>query len=75
MSAAPIRTGSGCGVRVPQACPDVPPEVLQPRRTWKDPHAYDEQAKKLAGMFARNFMQFADHVPQEVRAAGPRVTL
>ena len=62
------------GVQTPQTCPDVPPDVLQPRRTWQDQRAYDEQAKKLAGMFARNFKQFADHVPQDVRMAGPRVT-
>ena len=32
----------------PVSCPDVPSEVLDPRRTWADPEAYDQQAKKLA---------------------------
>jgi phosphoenolpyruvate carboxykinase (ATP) len=59
------------GIHVPQTCPDVPAEVLQPRNTWKDPHAYDAQAKKLAGMFVENFGQFANDVSAEVRAAGP----
>jgi phosphoenolpyruvate carboxykinase (ATP) len=46
---------------------------LQPKQTWKDPHAYDLQAKRLAGMFADNFSQFADDVPREVRESGPRL--
>src|SRR5581483_1977271 len=47
------------GVAVPAACPGVPAEVLDPRSTWVDPQAYDEQARKLAAMFATNFQVFA----------------
>ncbi len=60
------------GLRVPRSCPDVPPEVLDPRSTWKDPAAYDLTARKLAGMFHENFAQYADQVTPEVRAAGFR---
>jgi phosphoenolpyruvate carboxykinase (ATP) len=60
------------GGRVPQTCLGVPSEVLNPRITWPDPAAYDEQAKKLAGMFIKNFEQFASEVPAEVLAAGPK---
>ena len=35
------------GLAIPAACPGVPPEVLRPNRTWKDPKAYDAQAKRL----------------------------
>ncbi len=59
------------GVQVPLSCPGVPPEVLNPRQTWPDSGAYDQQARKLAGMFAANFEQFAGTVPPEVRSAGP----
>jgi ATP-dependent phosphoenolpyruvate carboxykinase len=31
--------------------------------------AYDEQARKLAGMFAGNFQAFANKVSAEVRSA------
>jgi phosphoenolpyruvate carboxykinase (ATP) len=61
------------GFEVPTACPDVPRGVLRPRGAWKDPVAYDAQACRLAGMFEENFAPFADSVPEEVRAAAPRV--
>ena len=57
------------GLEVPQTCPGVPPEVLQPRSTWQDPQAYDAQARKVAGMFVENFKKFSGDVPQEVRTA------
>ncbi|MBW1982620.1 MAG: phosphoenolpyruvate carboxykinase (ATP) [Deltaproteobacteria bacterium] len=59
------------GLEVPETCPDVPPEVLQPRNTWQDKAAYDEQAKKLASMFAENFKQFAEDVSEDISRAGP----
>jgi phosphoenolpyruvate carboxykinase (ATP) len=62
------------GVEVPTACPGVPSEVLRPRDTWSDPEAYDRQAAALARMFAENFTAYADRVPEEVRAAGPKVS-
>ncbi|HEY7954883.1 MAG TPA: phosphoenolpyruvate carboxykinase (ATP) [Polyangia bacterium] len=59
------------GVGIPQAVPEVPSEVLHPKRSWKDPAAYDAQAKKLALMFEKNFLAYADKVSAEIRAAGP----
>ncbi len=58
---------------VPTACPGVPSDVLQPRRTWPDAAAYDRQAEKLARMFAENFKAFEGEVTSAVKAAGPRV--
>ncbi len=57
-------------VAVPQSCPEVPPEVLNPRNTWKDASAYDAKAADLAGRFAKNFGKFGA-VAAEIRAAGP----
>jgi phosphoenolpyruvate carboxykinase (ATP) len=59
-------------VALPTSCPDVPPAILDPRRTWTDPAAYDQQALKLARMFAENFKAFAGDVTPDVVAAGPR---
>jgi phosphoenolpyruvate carboxykinase (ATP) len=61
------------GLEVPTTAPDVPASLLDPRRTWSDPTAYDAQARRLAGMFRENFGQFRAHVPASVVEAGPRV--
>jgi len=60
------------GIRVPRAVPGVPSEVLDPRGTWKDPAAYDAQARTLAEMFRENFARYADQVDERVRQAGPK---
>jgi len=57
---------------VPTSCPDVPPQVLNPRSTWSDPSAYDAQATKLATMFRDNFRTFEGSVGPDVIAAGPK---
>ncbi len=58
------------GLAVPEACPDVPTEVLSPRNTWSDKKAYDSTARDLAQQFEGNFKQFEDVVEDDVNAAG-----
>ena len=60
------------GLHMPVECPGVPSEVLNPRRTWSDPNAYDQKARELASLFVQNFEQYADQAAPEVKAAGPR---
>ncbi len=57
---------------IPTKCPDVPSEILNPRDTWADKTAYDEQAKKLAAMFAENFEKKYPNMPDEIKNAGPK---
>jgi phosphoenolpyruvate carboxykinase (ATP) len=59
------------GMHVPEHVPNVPDTVLQPRTTWDDPDAFDQQAAELARMFAENFAKYADHVSAGVEAAAP----
>jgi phosphoenolpyruvate carboxykinase (ATP) len=61
------------GLEIPAAVPDVPPTLLDPRRTWSDPAAYDAQARKLAGMFRENFGHYAAQVSRSVAEAGPSI--
>ncbi|MBI4541409.1 MAG: phosphoenolpyruvate carboxykinase (ATP) [Gemmatimonadetes bacterium] len=60
------------GLHVPRHVPDVPDGVLRPRDTWSDPAAYDEQARKLAGLFRKNFDKYAAEASPAVRDAGPK---
>ena len=58
------------GVSVPNSCPGVPEEVLDPRSTWQDKSAYENTAHNLRARFEDNFKQFEDHVSEEVKKAG-----
>jgi phosphoenolpyruvate carboxykinase (ATP) len=59
------------GLHVPESCPGVPSEVLQPRETWADKDAYDAAAADLADRFRENFKAYADQVDPSVLEAGP----
>ncbi|HMN49302.1 MAG TPA: phosphoenolpyruvate carboxykinase [Ignavibacteriaceae bacterium] len=56
---------------IPESCPDVPSEVLNPKNTWQDKEDYDKQAKKLANMFIENFKDYEDAASEEIKNAGP----
>ena len=57
---------------VPQSCPNVPSEIMNPRDTWEDKAAYDVSAKKLAKMFADNFAKKYPNMPKNIAEAGPK---
>jgi len=40
---------------VPESCPGVPSEILNPIETWNDREAYMDRAKKLAHDFSQHF--------------------
>ena len=61
------------GMAVPQECPGVPSEILNPRNTWADKNAYDEKANFLAALFTKNFEKYKDGVTAEVLAAAPKI--
>jgi phosphoenolpyruvate carboxykinase (ATP) len=71
LDSATYETDQVFNLPVPTAVPGVPSEVLKPRNTWKDTAAYDEQARRLARMFAENFRSFEADATPDVRAAGP----
>jgi phosphoenolpyruvate carboxykinase (ATP) len=59
------------GLAIPQTCPNVPDEVLNPRDTWTDKDAYDAKAKELAAAFKNNFAKFEEFASEEIMAGGP----
>lgn len=60
------------GVAMPMSCPGVPPELLDPRATWKDKDRYDQRANELAAAFLKNFEKFSSHASEEILAGAPR---
>lgn len=60
------------GIAVPQTCPNVPEDVLNPRNTWDDKNLYDEKARELAEKFRENFKKFEEFANDEIMAGAPR---
>ncbi len=66
---------------MPDACPGVPPEVLQPQVSWNDRSEFDAKLAKLGAMFAKNFETYAQDgesfvgkdMVQRMLAGGPSV--
>ena len=68
---AEFRTDENFGFDVPKSVTGVSDVILNPRRTWDNPEAYDRQAKKLVQMFIDNFAKYEADVGPEVMAAAP----
>ncbi|WP_417471253.1 phosphoenolpyruvate carboxykinase [Maricaulis sp.] len=73
LKTAAFREDPNFGFMVPIAVDGVDSAILDPRSTWSDREAYDEQAAKLVAMFIENFKTFESHVAPYVRAAAPRL--
>ena len=61
------------GVQQPRVCPNVPTEVLSPRKSWNNDEGYYETAHKLAASFKDNFKKFEDYANEEILTGGPLV--
>ncbi len=61
------------GVQMPTSCPNVPDELLIPANTWNDLAEYNKTANKLAGLFNKNFGQYASEASAEIKAADPKM--
>jgi phosphoenolpyruvate carboxykinase (ATP) len=72
LAAVGVNRDPNFGLLVPEACPDVPGDVLDPRSTWADKKAYDQAAAGVAKRFETNFKQFESHVDDKVKSAAIR---
>jgi phosphoenolpyruvate carboxykinase (ATP) len=59
----------GFNFAIPKYLSGFDNRLLNPKQTWRDPVAYDQQANKLIGQFIDNFKQFA--VSKEISEVGP----
>jgi len=61
---------AGFHLAIPKSMTGVDSKVLNPRKAWKDLHAYEDYNKQLMQKFAENFKKF--NVTDKIRNAGPR---
>jgi len=57
-------------LEIPDSCPSVPSEILDPINAWQKKNEYEINAKKLAKMFIKNFEKFGKSEESIVKA-GP----
>jgi len=60
-------------LQVPKTCPNVPDELLNPKKSWTANTDFDEEVTKLAKLFIENFDKYKDGATDEVIKAGPQV--
>ncbi|MFA7326432.1 MAG: phosphoenolpyruvate carboxykinase (ATP) [Candidatus Kapaibacterium sp.] len=61
------------GFEIPETCPNVPTEVLNPMNSWADENEYMASYKGLAQKYIENFAKFEEGVTNSVIEAGPKV--
>lgn len=69
---AEFRLDENFGFEVPVDIIGVDSKILDPRSTWNNADDYDAQAKRLVGMFVKNFVKFQEHVDEAVLTAAPK---
>jgi phosphoenolpyruvate carboxykinase (ATP) len=60
------------GISIPQSCPEVPAEILNPRNTWADKDMYDTKSIELGQKFKANFAKFEEFANAEIMAGAPQ---
>ncbi len=61
------------GLQMPESCPNVPTDILDPINTWADKGAYIKKAIQLAHSFHLNFEKFSMEANQEIIEGGPLI--
>ena len=72
LAAVPYRRDPIFGFEVPESCPGVPSEILDPAHTWGSRDEYFRRYDGLAARFIENFKLLAAGCPREVLEAGPK---
>ena len=63
----------GFNLSIPKHIEGIDSQILNPINTWSDKASYNEQLKKLANQFIKNFDKYMDGTPKEVKEkGGPR---
>ncbi|KAL8965082.1 MAG: hypothetical protein Q9197_006682 [Variospora fuerteventurae] len=60
-------------LHVPTACPGVPDELLNPKKSWTGSADFRAEVTKLGKLFVENFKKYRDEATEDVLKAGPDV--
>ncbi|KAI1364123.1 phosphoenolpyruvate carboxykinase [Xylaria arbuscula] len=61
-------------LQVPKTCPKVPDELLNPKTAWTaGADSFDQEVKKLGGLFIENFKKYESEATDDVKGAAPVV--
>ena len=74
LAKAEFRRDPFFGLMIPTEVSGIPAEVLDPRQAWTDKADYDATAKELVARFEKNFIEFAAHVGDDVKAIALKAT-
>ena len=61
------------GLFMPESCPNVPSEMLDPMNTWDKKGGYVSKAIQLAHSFHLNFEKFASEASEQIMEGGPLI--
>ncbi len=61
------------GLAMPEECPNVPSEILDPIQTWSDKEAYNSASEELVRHFEENFQQYKSEASEEILEGAPKV--
>ena len=67
---APTAELSRLNLTIPSEVEGIDSDLLDPKKTWSDPQAYDDAAENLIAKFRENFSRF--NVDEKISTAGPR---
>ena len=68
-----FKTGPIFGLHIPESCPNVPDELLNPINTWERKGDYIQKAIQLANSFHLNFEKFSQEASSEMLEGGPLI--
>jgi phosphoenolpyruvate carboxykinase (ATP) len=59
------------GLNRVQSISNIPEDILDPKKSWKNPEEYDKIAINLAKKFNKNFEQFESQSSEDILLGGP----
>lgn len=71
---APFKNIPIFNLNIPTQLPGVDADILDPRISYDKPEQWEENARKLAGLFIHNFKKYTDTIQgKELEQAGPKL--